>query len=265
MDSFTKELVSNASSELFPDKTLSSFTNFLPDQVNLEGQWEVAISEISYPSMYQNVTDGKFLFYDALKTTTAYYLEPGLYSSVPDIVEAMNLLIQERNNHNKNCITVKVSRRTQKIELSLISDDSSLVIFGTDLGNIFGGNVGDDKGILMRGKGPHEPKFAYDFVCIHSLMIYTDIVEVNIVGDTKAPVLRCLPFICKLKSGDVITTGQYMNYQNFSNLQFRRLLKNSFHSIHIDLRDTSGKKIPFVSVGITRLVLMFGKVSDIHY
>ena len=31
-----------------------------------------------------------------------------------------------------------------------------------------------------------------------------------------------------------------MNYQTFSNLQFRPLLKISFHSIHIDLRDTSG-------------------------
>ena len=49
MDSFTIELVSIASSEMFPDNTLSSFTNFLPDQVNLEGQWEVAFSEISYP------------------------------------------------------------------------------------------------------------------------------------------------------------------------------------------------------------------------
>ena len=117
MHSFTIELVSNASSELFSDNTLSSFTNFLLDQVNLEGQWEVAISKISYPSMYQNVTDGKFLFYDAIyfKTTTAYYLQPGLYSSVPDIGEAMNLLIQERNNHNENCITVRVSRRTKKM------------------------------------------------------------------------------------------------------------------------------------------------------
>ena len=53
-----------------------------------------------------------------------------------------------------------------------------------------------------------------------------------------------------------------MNYQTFSNLQFRPLLKNSFHSIHIDLRDVSGEKIPFVSVGITRLVLMFRKVSQ---
>ena len=56
MESFTIELVSNASGELFRDNTLSSFTNFLPGQLNLERQWDVAISEISYPSMYHNVT-----------------------------------------------------------------------------------------------------------------------------------------------------------------------------------------------------------------
>ena len=56
-----------------------------------------------------------------------------------------------------------------------------------------------------------------------------------------------------------------MNYQTISNLQFRPLLKSSFHSIQIDLRDTSGEKTPFVSVGITRLVLMFRKVSHIHF
>ena len=146
----------------------------------------------------------------------------------------------------------------------LANEESSIAIFSTALGRTFGGDVRNDSGILMSGKGPREPTFAYDIVRIHSLNIYTDIVEYNIVGDTKAPLLRCFPFISKLKSGDIITTGQYMNYQTFSNLQFRRLLKNSFHSIHIDLRDTSGEKIPFVSVGITRLVLMFRKVSDIQ-
>ena len=43
MESFTIELVSNASAQLFPDNTLSSFTNFLPEQLNLDRQWEVAI------------------------------------------------------------------------------------------------------------------------------------------------------------------------------------------------------------------------------
>ena len=41
------ELVPNAFGELIPDNTLSSLANFSPEQVNLDGQWEVAISEIS--------------------------------------------------------------------------------------------------------------------------------------------------------------------------------------------------------------------------
>ena len=134
-----------------------------------------------------------------------------------------------------------------------------------ELGPIFGGDVRNDRGTWMLGKGPHKPLSAYDIVRILSLMIYTDIVEYNIAGDTKAPLLRCFPFVPKVKSGRVITTGQYLNYQTFSNLQFRRLLKSSFHSVQIDLRDTSWEKIPFVSVGITKIVLMFKKVSDFYF
>ena len=56
-----------------------------------------------------------------------------------------------------------------------------------------------------------------------------------------------------------------MNYQTFSNLQFRKLLKTSFHIVHIDLKEKSGENIPFVSAGIIRLVLMFGKASNIRF
>ena len=177
----------------------------------------------------------------------------------------MNTLIQERHNHSENCIKVKVSRSTQKVEIYLASDGSGIAFFSADLGHIFGSNVGNIFGVMLRGKGPHKPQLAYDIVRIHSLMIYTNLIEYNIVGDTKAPLLRCFPFISKLKAGGIITTGQYMNYQAFSNLQFRPLLKNSFHCIHVDLRDTSGEKLPFVSVGVTRLVLMVRKASNIHF
>ena len=64
MDSLTKELVSNASVDSLPDNTHNSFTHFLPEQVNLEGQSEDEISEISYRSMYQNITEGNFKFFD---------------------------------------------------------------------------------------------------------------------------------------------------------------------------------------------------------
>ena len=176
----------------------------------------------------------------------------------------MNTLFQEKNNHNETCITVKVSRRSQKVVIILANDTSGLAFCSTDLGHIFGNNVGNQFGVLMKRKGPHEPQFAYDIVRIISLMIYSDLVEYSIVGDKKATLLRCFPFTSKLKGEDIITTGQYINYQTFSNPQFRPL-KNSFHSIHIDLRDTSGENKLFVSVGITRLVLMFRKASNIHF
>ena len=267
MESFTIDLVSNASAQLFPDNTVSSFTNFLAEQLNLDGQWEVAISEISYPSRYQNVTEGKFMFFDKKlsKSSEFYHLEPGLYPSIPDIVEAMNILIQGRHNHNENCIKVKVSRKTQKVEIYLANKTSGLAFFSTDLGHTFGSNVGKEFGVMLRGKGPHKPEFAYDIVRIHSLMTYADLIEYNIVDDTKTPLLPCFPFGSKLKAEDIITTGQYMNHHKFSEPQFRPLLRNAFHSIHIDLRDTSGEKIPFVFVGITRLVLMFTKASNIHF
>ena len=185
--------------------------------------------------MYQNKAEGIFKFSDEKrsKSTSTYSLQPGLYTSNTEIVEAMKMLIQERNNHNQICITVKVHRITQKVVIMLATDTSSLVFCSTDLGHNFGNNVGNDFEVLMIGKGPQEREFAYDIVRIHSLMIYSNLVEQNLVGDTKDPLLRCFPFISKLKGGDIITTGQCMNYQTFSNLQFRPLLKNSLHSIHI--------------------------------
>ena len=116
MESFTIELVPNASAQLFPDNRLSSFTNFLPEQLNLEGQWEIAISEIFYPSTYQNVKKGKFMFFhkELLKLSAFYYYARGLYASITDFIEAKNTLIQERHNYSENCITVIVSRKTQK-------------------------------------------------------------------------------------------------------------------------------------------------------
>ena len=114
--------------------------------------------------MYQIITEGKFKFFDEKfsKSTSNYNLEPGLYTSITDIVEAMNTLIQERNNHNEICITVKISRRTQKAVIRLANDTSGLEFCSTDLSHIFGNNVGNEFVVLMIGKGPHEPEFAYD-------------------------------------------------------------------------------------------------------
>ena len=121
----------------------------------------VAFSEISYPPMYQNITEGKFKLFDAKlsKSTSIHSVELGLYTSIRHC-GSLEYLIQERNNHNETCVTVKVSRRTQKVVIMLANDTTGLAFSSTDLVQIFGNNVGNQFVVLMKGKGPHEPQFA---------------------------------------------------------------------------------------------------------
>ena len=108
------------------------------------------------------MTEGYFKFFDEKlsKSRSTYNLEPGLYTSITDILEAMNTLIQEKNNHKETCITVKVSRRSQKVVFILANDTSGLAFCSTDLGQFFGNNGGNQFRVLMKRKGPHEPEFA---------------------------------------------------------------------------------------------------------
>ena len=105
--------------------------------------------------------------------------------------------------------------------------------FSSDLRHFFGCDLEKNQtGVLMKGKGPHYLQYSHDTIRIHSLMIYNDIIEDNIVGDTKTPLFRCIPFISKVKSGDIISTGQY---NIISPVQIYNL-KNSQQTLSIALR-----------------------------
>ena len=100
------------------------FYSILPEQMNLEGQWEVAVSEASYTSMYQNVTEGKFKCFDKKlsKLSEFSYLKTGLFPSITDIVEALKTFVRESHKHREKFITVEVSRRRQKVEIYPAND-----------------------------------------------------------------------------------------------------------------------------------------------
>ena len=181
ISSFTVELVSNASFDYYPNNTISSFKNFLPEKINLDGEWEVAITELSYPSLYQNLpctkTEGKFFYLDEAtpdtKPSDYYTLDPGLYPSISDIVIEMNRTIQEREKYEKTPIMLHVNKISKRISLSVPNQNSLLVDFSADLCHVFGCEEAVyGMGVFMSGAVPHFPKFPYDIVRIHTLMIY---------------------------------------------------------------------------------------------
>ena len=66
-DSFSFTLVSSASMNIFIDNSLASFKNLLSEDIDLQGEWRVALSEITFPTHFNNLTDTKIVCYKKTK------------------------------------------------------------------------------------------------------------------------------------------------------------------------------------------------------
>ena len=96
----------------FPDNTLSSLTNFLSEQLNLDDQSAVAISEISYPSMYQKVTEGKFMFFQKKIRSHQVSITWDLVSTLP-----LRILLKPWTfSFKKDTITTKTVSKLKYLE-----------------------------------------------------------------------------------------------------------------------------------------------------
>ena len=111
--SFTIESVSNPSEQLLPNTTLISLTNFLPEQLNLERQWEVAISERTYPSRYQHVTEGKFMFI----VEKSFQIQPSFAIWYPVSTLPLRILLKPWTlSFKKDAITAKAVSQLKCLE-----------------------------------------------------------------------------------------------------------------------------------------------------
>ena len=172
-------------------------------------------------------------------------MEPGPCPSVTKIVEAMNSLNQKRHNHSESCFTFIVSRRTQEVEIYLTNQGSGLAFFSTDIGHFCQSNV-DNEIVVMLGVKDLTNRKLFAIPSSYTISWYTRTwLSTKSLATWRSHWYVAFFFSSNLKSGRIITTGQYMNYQTFSNLQFRPLLKLFFHSTHVNLRNTSGKKLNF--------------------
>lgn len=82
------------------------------------------------------------------------------------------------------------------------------------------------------------------------LFVYSDLTEPHIVGDSVAPLLRVVPLENAPYGSNIVKT--------FLNPHYYPLLKNSFRTVEIDIRDSLGKLVPFEN-GTLICVLHFKK------
>ena len=80
------------------------------------------------------------------------------------------------------------------------------------------------------------------------MFIYFNIAHYQIVGDTKAPLLRDIDTNRRVKIGYVCSIEPNRR-KVFSNLDYKKLLVNNIQSIAVNLRTEAGRLVPFAGGG----------------
>ena len=259
MESFSAELHSSASSKLYPQNTIASLTIFLPDQINLEGEEEVTLNEICFPSKFFNIREGSFGISVAkggkFVDSEIYKLSPGYYPTRKSIVSSMFAKIfagsRFRNLHKMEPKFLDFSVDTISQRIFIKTMPGLKIFLGSgDLHYVFVFMPSNET--LEIDDNLSTAPFVHDFQRFHALIFYTIFIANTSLGDVKAPVLKRFPI-----DKPHFKTTQRLTSKSFHNLVFRRVLKHSFHSKSIDLRSQNGELIPFFSLGYTHLSILF--------
>ncbi len=105
---FYVTLPCNASSSVYPENRISSYTTRLAKAINLKGQWEVGLAEIEYPRSWYNFNDedGHFILHTApeppdsnpsnigFSIITKLYISGGYYANIRAILRAINTAVK---------------------------------------------------------------------------------------------------------------------------------------------------------------------------
>ena len=95
---FTIDLISNASMEVFGENTMAKFRSQLAQPLVLDGEWQVALSSISFPSNINNVNSNVLVVFknsgadlDASVNRSGHLrkISKGIYSSLDQLMDEL--------------------------------------------------------------------------------------------------------------------------------------------------------------------------------
>ena len=227
-------LPSNSSMVTHPNNTLAQYITNLPRRISLSGDWECGLTEIHYPHDWYNVRNARLTVEHDGNVETDVCFEDGYYDSPKALVTTLNGDKPGRVAHVKG--------------------DTKVALYG-DLPDILGFMRGDAVTVLMSSARSRVVR-AYSIVDLRrgfeSLYVYSSIVELRIVGDKIAPLLRIVPITGR--HGEMVTT-------RFDHVQYIPVLNREFGSVETEIRDDTGRPVPFERGKVT-VTLHFRRCSS---
>ena len=274
MSQFRLTLPSNSSAAYYPNNTMCKFTTRLYSTMELNSEWEAALTEITFPRNWYTIPkgvrgDGGWFSIscrnclparlgDAL-TIQERVIPIGYYESVQDVCTAVNAQITKSHNALHDTAAdplpkLRYNGYSRKVVFEYMKHHR--LTFSPSLASVLG--VEDDQ-------NPLEPKND-DSICkggrvaditrgINSLFVYCDVLEHVAVGDMRAPLLRIVS--ATGANGEIIA-------KTFEDPLYVPLQKKNFDSIEIDIRDDFGRSIPFES-GKVIVTLHFRRATTPYF
>ena len=278
MSSFYLTLPSNSSMDTFPANTLTQYVTKLPDRFDLIGEWEVGLSEIQYPISWYNVGKEESRLYVGQLSKDSkglpYKLEeyeasppPGHYENPEALVRKLNAVIMSLEK-KKDLVRFVYNDTCEKITINFTSDImlTASLLMTRSFAELLGFHLTEqellpdpnddeteednsDGSKVWRKWGEKFVKLTIEDkrsvtapnVCdlqrvFYSLFVYCDVVEHVVVGDVKAPLLRTVNIAGK--------EGFTVN-RIFQTVQYVPVQRKQFSTIEIDIRDDTGRPVPF--------------------
>ena len=279
-DDFYVYLSSNVRNNI-NQNTLSNFTTFLPEKLELSEKYEVALAEISYTKSWLNIEKDEDVWItdcDAKEPKSYKIILTAGYYDESLIVKMINAMMNKRGvgdfvlvnpqlNYDENSKKFKITygatnEGTEKphILLPIFSYDLSEKLGFIDEKNekLLPKNYIDFSGLNDKGQKDVviESHFNPQINSVHTIYIYSDILNPRIVGNVKAPLFRQVEVPSKKPFGQDI-------HIKYKNLFYHPLNHFEINTIQIILKDDTGRDIQF-KFGRISLSLHFRKINKLN-
>lgn len=248
---FYVTLPSNASLNVFKTNTSSCFRVDLAQHLNLDGAWEVALTEISYPYTWLNLPNDKAYFECRRKgdaeqrsdNVVKTKIRAGFYEDA----ETLRTEIEACLRRIGSDIYLKYHPIVKKFEFT--AGGIYQLRFFPPLAYM----LGVPAGVWQRFERKFAP-YPSDIKagCYH-LFCYSDIAALQLVGDSYSPLLRTVKI--EGNYGDIVTLS-------FNKPDYIPVARRQIENIHIEIKTDQNEPVNF-TYGKTIVKLHFRPVKDL--
>lgn len=250
---FMVVMPSNASADVFPDNTTSSYKIMLQRPLPCaEGKWCVGLTEIMYPAKWKTIVNGtvaiKYLGRPGTAQITKFQITDGIYDNITMLLKEID------NNFAKYPLLeqrVRLAYNSISKSVSLFVAQGVSIQFSQNILNILGFKREADEYFTT---GTYRASMSVDIMeGFSALFLYTNIVATTLVGDSEVPLLRVVP----LKQS---RANQSHIFQSFQHIQYQPVTTSQTDVIEINIRRDNGVLVPF-SNGKVVITLHFKKTA----